>query len=85
MDDKIIMNTTLTLVKNACELAMHGTIEANTKNVKSTFLDTLDKYLEMQGKIFTEMESAGLYKIENVNSSKINKTASKYESTLGSN
>ncbi len=84
MDDKIIMNTALTLVKNSCELAMHGTVEASTKNVKATFLDTLEKYLEVQGKIFTEMESAGLYKLENVNSSKISKTASKYQSTLSS-
>lgn len=82
MEDKIIMNTTLSLVKNACELLMHGTIESSTPNIKSTFLGALDDYLNIQGDIFKEMESDGLYKIENVLESKISKTCNKHEPTL---
>lgn len=82
MDDKIIMNTALTLTKNACDIMMHGAIEANNNKVKKTFTDTLSQFLTMQGDIFKEMESAGLYNIENVPETKLNKARGKFDSTL---
>ena len=82
MDDKIIMNTALTLTKNACDIMMHGAIESNNKKVKKTFSDSLDQFINMQGEIFSEMESAGLYNIENVPETKLTKARGKYESTL---
>ncbi len=39
MEEKVIMNTVLTYVKNACELLMHGSIESNTKRVNNCFID----------------------------------------------
>ncbi len=82
MDDKIIMNTALTLTKNACDIMMHGAIEANNPKVKKTFSDTLGQFLAMQGEIYSEMESAGLYNTENVPESKLNKARGKFQSTL---
>lgn len=82
MDDKIIMNTALTLTKNACDIMMHGAIESNNQKVKKTFTSTLDQFLSVQGDIFSEMESAGLYNIENVPESKLTKARGKYDSTL---
>lgn len=82
MEDKMIMNTALTLVKSACGLTMHGSIESNTKNVKNTFMDALNKYIEVQGDMFSIMETKGLYKTEAVTEAKISKTASKHETTL---
>lgn len=82
MDDKVIMNTVLTMTKNACDIMMHGAIEANNAKVKKTFQDTLGQFLTMQGDIFTEMESAGLYNIENVPETKLTKARGKYERTL---
>lgn len=82
MEDKIIMNTALTLTKNACDIMMHGAIEANNNKVKKTFSDTLGQFLTMQGDIFKEMESAGLYTIENVPESKLTKARNKYESSI---
>lgn len=82
MDDKIIMNTALTLTKNACDIMMHGAIESNNAKVKKTFSDTLGQFLTMQGDIFKEMESAGLYNIENVPETKLNKARGKYESSI---
>lgn len=82
MGDKTIMNTILTYTKNSCELLMHGAIESSTPKIKTNFINALEKYLEIQGNIFKEMENAGLYNIENVNETKINKTCSKHESSL---
>ena len=52
------------------------------KLVKTTFTEGLDKFISVQGDIFKDMENAGLYNIENVPETKLNKTFSKYESTL---
>lgn len=82
MDDKIIMNTALTLTKSACDIFMHAAIESSTPKIKTAFQDALDKYLTMQGEIFKDMESAGLYTIENVQETKIKNTANKYDCTL---
>jgi spore coat protein CotF len=82
MEDKIIMNTVLTLTKNACDIFMHGAIESNTKEIKTCFTDSLDKYLKIQGELFTSMESGGLYNIENIPETKIEKSKKKYVSSL---
>ncbi len=82
MDDKIIMNTALTLTKNACDIMMHGAIEANNAKVKKIFSDSLGQFLSMQGELFSEMENAGLYNIEDVPESKISKARTKYDSSL---
>jgi len=82
MEDKIIMDAVLTLVKNSCDMLMHGTIEAGNPKVETTFCDALTKMLEMQSTIYMEMESAGLYTTEEVTETKIKKVRSKYESTL---
>lgn len=73
MVDKIIMDTSLTLVKNTCELLLHGSIESSTKNVEATFQTSLDKYLTMQGDIYKSMEDGGLYTTSEVPASKIEK------------
>lgn len=82
MEDKIIMDTSLTIVKNACDLLMHGTIESSTKNIKSTFQTYLDKYLTLQGDIYKTMEEGGLYTVETVPESKIKKCCDKHPNTL---
>ncbi|HBA37807.1 MAG TPA: spore coat protein [Firmicutes bacterium] len=81
MEDKVIMNTCLTLTKNTCDILMHGAIEASTPNIKSLFETQLTKYLEVQGEIFKEMEKSGMYKMENVPESKIKKTCEKHQPT----
>lgn len=79
MEDKIIMNTVLTLSKNACDILFHGSIESSTPKIKKTFIEGLDKFLSSQGEIFKEMENAGLYNLENVPVTKIKKAYSKHE------
>lgn len=82
MEDKIIMNTALTLSKNMCDILMHAAIEASTPKIKSAFIKHLDEYLELQGTVYKSMEEAGLYKMQNVTETKISSAASKFESTL---
>lgn len=82
MQDQIIMDTTLSLTKNMCDLLMHGSIESQEGKINKTFKDALDKFLELQKSIYTEMQNAGLYKVEQVNASSIKKTMNKYQSKM---
>lgn len=82
MEDKIIMNTSLTLTKNICGILMHGAIESSTPKIKETFMKNLNEFLTLQGEIYKCMEDAGLYKTECIPTSKITQACSKYEETL---
>lgn len=82
MEDKIIMNTSLTLAKNMCDILMHGAIESSTSKIKTTFIKSLSEYLNLQGSIYKAMEEAGLYKMETIENSKISEACSKHEPSL---
>lgn len=82
MEDKILMNTILTLTKNMIDTLMHGAIESSTPKIKETFMKNLNEYLTLQGSIYKEMENAGLYKMEQVPETKITDSLSKFECEL---
>lgn len=82
MEDKIIMETALSLAKSGCGLLMHGAIESNTPAIKKQFESSLQEFLTIQGDIFTEMESAGLYNVEAALESKIKKACDKHKPSL---
>ena len=44
MEDKIIMNTVLTLTKNMTDILMHGAIESSTTKIKETYMKYLNEY-----------------------------------------
>lgn len=80
MDDKCIMENVLTGAKSVCGLFMHGTIEAATPNVHSTFNQALSDALCMQNEIYTKMSAKGWYPSEQVEQQKIQQTKSKFAS-----
>lgn len=82
MEDKVIMETSLSLAKGGCGLLMHGAIEANTPAVKKQFESALQEFLTIQGDIFVEMESAGLYNVEAAPENKIKKACDKHKPSL---
>ena len=61
MDDKCIMENLLLTAKGACDLYMHGTLEASTPDVHRTFNSALNDTLSMQDKIYKQMEQKGWY------------------------
>lgn len=61
MDDKCIMENLLNNTKGACDLFMHGTIEAPTANVHQTFSAALNDTLCMQDSIYKQMSAKGWY------------------------
>ena len=78
MDDRTIMDTILSNVKGICDLMMHGSIEASTPNVHSTFKKALNESLEMQNSIYSKMSQMGWYPQQKAEQQKIDAAMQKY-------
>ena len=82
MDDKTMLEGILWDLKVLGDLCLHGSIESGVNEVHSCFVKALNETLELQNELFNVMNELGMYNITNVDSSKINKTLSKFNSTL---
>ena len=81
MNDKLIMENILLLLKGTCEVYVHGTEEASNKKVHEVLKETLKEILKMQYEVYTKMTECGWYQITNVKSSEIQKTLSQLQNT----
>ena len=79
MQDKDLMQDILLLEKGACDLYMHGTIEASTKSVSEAFKRALTSSLNMQGHIYDTMAQNGWYQPQNAPQSEIDTVRQKFE------
>lgn len=64
MDDRNLMENLLLLEKGVCDLYMHGTIEASSRDVHQTFSGSLNSSLNMQAGIYEQMEARGWYQAD---------------------
>ena len=78
MNDKDIMQNELNVIKGACELYQHGTIEASTAEVHEAFQCALNESLNIQNKIYNLMAEKGWYPMEIAEQNKINTTKQKF-------
>lgn len=82
MQDKFLMEQLLNGSKVITDLYLHGYIEASNEKVQNVFLSVLNKALNLHTKIFKAMENEQFYSINNIEKSKIEKTASKLEKSV---
>lgn len=80
MEDKDLMEKELLLIKGACDLYLHGTIEATTAEVHCAFKEALNEYLNIQNKIYNLMAEKGWYQTEVAEQQKIDSLKEKYSS-----
>ena len=78
MEDKDLMEKELLIIKGVCDLYLHGTIEASTAEVHSTFKDALNESLDIQNKIYNLMAEKGWYKTDIAEQTKINAVKQKF-------
>lgn len=78
MQDQVIMDNILTSVKNACDIFMHGTIEASTPQVNAAFKQALNDCLCLQNEIYSKMEQKGWYPSTQAPQQQIQQTKQKY-------
>ncbi len=80
MNDKLIMENYLLVLKSTVEVYVHGTLESFNKDVRNHMKQSLDETLSMQADTYSLMEQNGWEQIDNVNKNIINETLTKLES-----
>ena len=80
MNDKLIMENYLLVLKSTVEVYVHGTLESFNKDVRNHMKQSLDETLSMQADTYSLMEQNGWEQINNVNKNIINETLTKLES-----
>lgn len=78
MNDRDLMEGELLTIKGACDLYLHGTLEATTAEVHAAFKDALDESLNIQNKIYNLMAEKGWYTTDTADQTKINETKQNY-------
>ena len=77
MNDQLIMDNYLLILKSTVEVYIHGTLESSNDDVKSVLKNGLDQTMNHQKDTYNIMVDNGWYKIENVKTSSINQTLNK--------
>lgn len=78
MEDRDLMEKELLLVKGACDLYLHATMEATTAEVHEAFKCALNESLNIQNKIYNLMAEKGWYKADQAEQQKIDAAKQKF-------
>ena len=78
MEDRVIMDNILSVIKGDCDLLLHGTIESTTPNVHEAFKTSLNDALQVQNEIYNLMSQKGWYPTQQAEQQKIDQTKQKF-------
>ena len=74
MNDKLLLENYLLILKATTEVYVHGTLESANDDVRSLLKLGLDETLEHQSRLYNEMVSYDYYIVDNINPSVIDST-----------
>lgn len=77
MNDQILLDNYLLLLKSNCEVYVHGTLESSNEKVRKVLKSSLDDTMSMQNDTYQEMTNYGWYQVNNIDSKMIQKTLDK--------
>ena len=77
MNDQLIMDNYLLILKSTVEVYVHGTLESSNNDVRMTLKDNLNEIMTCQAKTYDEMTKYGWYPVNNVDTSTITQTLNK--------
>ena len=77
MNDQIIMENYLLVLKSTTEVYVHGTLESSNNRVRKLLKDNLNSIMESQANTYDLMTKYGWYTVNNVDVNKINETLNK--------
>ena len=80
MDNKLIFENYLLILKSTVEVYVHGTIESSNEIVRNILKTNLVETLTNQSKTYDLMAANGWYKTNNINNNEIVKSLNKLES-----
>jgi spore coat protein CotF len=79
MNDKLIMENYLLVLKSTVEVYVHGTLESANESIRKVLKKGLDETMTHQADTYDEMVKCGWYTVENVDESIIEKMISNLE------
>ena len=77
MNDQLIMDNYLLILKSTVEVYVHGTLESSNNDVRMTLKDNLNEIMTCQARTYDEMTKYGWYQVNNVEVSTITQTLNK--------
>ena len=77
MNDQLIMDNYLLLLKSTVEVYVHGTLESSNDDIRKLLKDCLDNTMSMQGTTYNKMTEYGWYKVENIDKKQITNVLNK--------
>ena len=79
MNDKLIMENYLLILKSTIEVYVHGTLESSNEKVRKALKYGLDETIKHQANTYDEMTNYGWYEVNNVDKKTINQTLKKIQ------
>ena len=80
MNDRMILENVLSLLKGICTLHLHGSIEAACPNVNGKFKEVLADTLTLQHSVYDAMKEKGWYQVTQEQQQKIDQAKQKFAS-----
>ncbi len=77
MNDKLLLENYLLVLKSTVEVYVHGTLESSNQAVKELLKTSLNETLNHQANTYNLMTKYGWYTITNVENSQITQTLNK--------
>ena len=79
MDNQLIFENYLLVLKSTVEVYVHGTLESSNTSVRDILKKSLNNIMSMQANTYDLMKENGWYQINNVDQNTINETLMKLE------
>ncbi len=77
MNDQVLMDNYLLILKSTVEVYVHGTLESSNQDIRNILKEGLDEILKHQARTYDEMTKYGWYQVNNIDKSTINQTLNK--------
>lgn len=77
MNDQLLMENYLLVLKSTVEVFVHGTLESSNQDVRKTLKNGLDQTMTAQARTYDKMAEYGWYQVNNVKSANIKKVLNK--------
>ena len=77
MNDELLMDNYLLVLKSTVEVYVHGTLESTNNDVRNVMKDNLNEILDSQNNTYQEMVKLGWYPTTNVETNVIKQTLTK--------
>ena len=74
MNDQIIMENYLLILKSTIEVYIHGTLESSNEDIRNILKNCLNSIMTSQANTYNLMVNNGWYQVNNIEKNTINQT-----------